>query len=223
MFMLKLPREIRDMVYRHLNTREEKINCDYFRSTMNPATKCYSHDQERWKAAHFPEHFWHKEYVDPQFVRELSENYYRTSTFIFGDCQGLITKFLNSDQLGLGFAPKELVRSVEVRLSAITHDQGSFRAYIFGVPKPPERLQAALEGLMELKEGSNVCIQFCTEAKCPADRKTLFIGAIPVLFPKMQVAALSGYRVRFVLDRKHEFRLDEEILEGLEDRLWEVR
>lgn len=161
--------------------------------------------------------------MDPQFVRELSENYYRTSTFIFGDCQGLITKFLNSDQLGLGFAPKELVWSVEVRLSAITHDQGSFRAYIFGVPKPPERLQAALEGLMELKEGSNVCIQFCTEAKCPADRKTLFIGAIPVLFPKMQVAALSGYRVRFVLDRKHEFRLDEEILEGLEDRLWEVR
>ncbi|KAF2998433.1 hypothetical protein E8E13_000093 [Curvularia kusanoi] len=222
LFMLKLPRELRDMVYRHLSTKEERINSDYFRSTMDPVTKCYSCDQARWKRAHFPDHYWSTEYVDPQFVRELSENHYRTTTFIFGDGQGLISKFLNSDQMGLGFPPKDLVSSLEVRLSAITHDRGSFRAYIFGVPKPPERLQAALEGLMELKPGSNVCIHFCTEAKCPTERKTLFVGAIPVLFSKMQIAALRGYRVRFVLDHKYEFRLDDDVLESLEERLWEM-
>lgn len=222
LLLLKLPRELRDMVYRHLSTKEERIDSDYFRSTKDPVTKCFSYDQARWKTAHFPEHFWSTEYVDTQFMRELSENYYRTTTFVFGDGQGLISKFLNTDQLGLGFPPRDLVSSVEVRLSAITHDSGSFRAYIFGVPKPPERLQAALEGLMELKTGSNVCIQFSTEAKSAEERRELFVGALPVLFPKMQVAALAGYRLRFVLDRKYEFGLEEDILENLEEKLWNV-
>lgn len=221
-FMFKLPRELRDMVYCHLNTKEQRIDSDYFRSTKDPSTNCYSHDQARWKALHFPEHFWSTDYVDPQFVKELGENYYRTSIFIFGDGQGLIGKFLNTDQLGLGFPPKELVSSIEIRLSAITHDRGSFRAYIFGVPKPPERLRAALEGLEELKSGSNVCIQFSTEAKCVEQRRELFVGALPVLFPKMQLAVLAGFRLKFVLDRKYEFRLEGNLLSILEDEAWDV-
>lgn len=220
--MLKLPRELRDMIYRHLSTKEQRIDGDYFRSTMDPVTRCYSYDQARWKTVHYPEHFWSTDYVDSQFMRELTENYYRTSTFVFGDGQGLIGKFLNTDQLGLGYPPKELVTSIEVRLSAITHDRGSFRAYIFGVPKPPERLQAALKGLMELKSGSNVCVQFSTEATYVEGREELFVGAIPVLFPKMQVAALAGYRLKFVLDRKYEFRLEGDILKSLEEGPWDV-
>ena len=220
--MLKLPRELRDMVYHHLSPKEVRIDSDYFRSTMDPITKCYSYDQARWKRVHFPQHFWSTDYVDPDFVRELIENYYRTSIFIFGDGQGLIGKFLNTDQLGLGFPPKELVSSIEVRLSAITHDRGSFRAYIFGVPKPPERLRAALEGLMELKTGSSVCVQFSTEAKDVEMRKELFVGALPVLFPKLQIAALKGYRMRFVLDCKYEFRLDSDVLKNLEEQDWNV-
>ncbi|KAF2623512.1 hypothetical protein BU25DRAFT_414270 [Macroventuria anomochaeta] len=222
MFMIKFPRELRDMVYRHLSTKEERIDSDYFRSTMDPITKCYSYDQARWKTAHFPEHFWSTDYVDAEFVRELSEAYYSTSKFIFGDGQGLIGKFLNTDQLGLGFPPKELVSNIEVRLSAITHDRGSFRAYIFGVPKPPERLQAALLGLMELKSGSSVCIQFSTEAKCADERRELFVGALPVLFPKMQVAALAGYKFKYVLDRKYVFRLEGDVLKNLEEELWDI-
>lgn len=221
-FMLKLPRELRDMAYQHLGTKEARIDSDYFRSTMDPITKCYSHDQARWKRVHFPEHFWCTEYVDPEFLKELSENYYRTSTFIFGDGQGLIGKFLNTDLLGLGFPPKELVSSIEVRLSAITHYCGSFRAYIFGVPKPPERLQGALQGLVELKAGSSVCIQFSTEAKDAEMRKELFVGALPVLFTKLQAAALAGYRMRFVLDCKYEFRLDGDVSKKLEEGPWNV-
>jgi hypothetical protein len=171
---------------------------------------------------HFPEHFWSTEYVDPGFVRELAENYYRTSTFIFGDGQGLIGKFLNTDQLNLGFPPKELVSDIEVRLSAITHDRGSFRAYIFGVPKPPERLQGALEGLVELKAGSSVCIQFSTEAKNTEMRQELFVGALPVLFKKLQVTALASYRMRFVLDCKYEFRMDGDVSKKLEEGFWDV-
>lgn len=211
------------MVYCHLNTCEQRIDSDYFRSTQDPVTKCYSHSQPRWKAVHLPQHYWNTAYVDEQFAREMVETYYRTSTFVFGDGHGLIAKFLATDQLGLGFAPKELVASIEVRLSAITHACGSFRAYIFGVPKPPERLQGALEGVMELKKGSSVCIRFCTEAKSADERRSLFLGALPVLFHKMQVAALKRYRVRFVLDGEYEFRLDEGVLDGLEQRLWEVR
>ncbi|KAF3037067.1 hypothetical protein E8E12_002845 [Didymella heteroderae] len=221
-FMFKLPRELRDMVYLHLSTKEQRIDSDYFRSTMDPVTKCYSYDQARWRALHFPEHFWSTEYVDVRFVRELSENYYRTSTFVFGDGQGLIGRFLKTDQLGLGFPPKGLVSSIEIRLSAITHDRGSFRAYIFGVPKPPERLRAALEGLEGLKPGSNVCIQFSTEAKFVEQRRELFVGALPVLFPDIQGAALAGLRLRFVLDQKYEFRLDRDILNSLEDETWDV-
>ena len=209
-------------MYSHLSSKEERIDSDYFRSTRDPVTKCFSYDPARWKTAHFPEHFWSTEYADAQFVHELSESYYRTSTFVFGDGQGLIDKFLNTDQLGLGFPPKDLVTRIEVRLCAITHDRGSFRAYIFGVPKPPERLQAALEGMMELKPGSNVCIQFSTEAKSAVQRRELFVGALPVLFPKIQVAALAGYRLRFVLDRKYEFRLEEDVLTTIEEQLLAV-
>lgn len=222
LLMFKIPRELRDMVYRHLSTKEQLIDSDYFRSTKDPITKCFSHDPARWKTLHFPEHFWSTEYVNSQFARELSESYYRTSIFIFGDGQGLIGKFLNTDQLGLGFPPKELVSSVEIRLSAITHDRGSFRAYIFGVPKPPERLRTALEGLEELKSGSNVCIQFSTEAKCAEQRRELFVGALPVLFPKMHLATLAGLRLKFILDRKHDFRLGEDLVNDLGEEAWEV-
>ena len=222
MLLAKLPRELRDLVYGHLSTySQEYIDSDYFRSTMDPVTKCYSFDRERWKTNHFPEHFWSTDFVGSDFLRELSENYYRASTFVFGDGQGLISKFLNTDQLGLGILPKELVSKIEVNLIAITHDRGSFRAYIFGVPKPPERLRAALEGLMELKSGSNVRIQFSTEAKCISKRKELFFGALPVLFSRMQVAMLAGYRLKFVLDQEYEFRLEGEVLENLEG-LWDV-
>lgn len=215
--MFELPRELRDMVYCHLNIKEQRIDSDYFRSTTNTV-----YDQARWRTLHFPEHFWSTDYVDSRFVRELSDNYYRTSTFVFGDGQGLIGKFLNTDQLELGFSPKELVSSIEVRLSAITHDCGSFRAYIFGVPKPPERLRAALEGLEELKAGTNVCIQFSTEAKNVEQRRELFIGALPVLFPKMQLATLAGFRLKFVLDRKYEYQLEGNILKSLEEGNWDV-
>lgn len=222
-FMIKLPRELRDMVYRHLSTKaEERIDNDYFRSTKDPITRCYSHDPTRWRTAHFPDHFWSTDYATPDFIRELTENYYRTSSFIFGDTQGLITKFLSSDHLGLGFPPKALAASIEVRLSAITHDCGSFRAYIFGVPKPPERLRAALDGLLELKPGSNVCIRFATEAKTAEERSELFAAALPVLFPRVQAVALAGYRVRFVLDREFEFWLTGEMLERLGERAWDV-
>ena len=58
LFMLKLPRELRDMVYRHLSNKEERINSDYFRSTMDPVTKCYSCDQARWKRAQCRSTWW---------------------------------------------------------------------------------------------------------------------------------------------------------------------
>ncbi|KAL1801548.1 hypothetical protein ACET3X_001890 [Alternaria dauci] len=49
--LTKLPREIRDMIYLHLSTRDrELIEREHFRTTLDPLTRLYSYNFERWKA-----------------------------------------------------------------------------------------------------------------------------------------------------------------------------
>ena len=199
--LTKLPREIRDMVYFHLSTRgRELIEREHFRTTLDPLTRLYSYDFERWKAQHFPAHYWNPEYVSQRFYCELLENYYRTSTFLFGDDPGVMKRFLNTDEMKLGVPPKSLVSSVEIGLNAVSHDRGSFRAYMFGIPKSPERMREALDGIFELRPGARIVIRFVTEAKTKEERDEHCKGAMTMLFDEAQVEKMKMYKVKLVVD-----------------------
>ncbi|KAI4624518.1 hypothetical protein J4E83_004193 [Alternaria metachromatica] len=212
--MTKLPREIRDMIYFHLSTRDrELIEREHFRTTLDPITRLYSYDFNRWKAQHFPAHYWNTDYVGQPFYRELVENYYRTSTFLFGDDPGVMKRFLITDEMKLGIPPKALVSSVEIGLNAVSHDRGSFRAYMFGIPKSPERMREALDGIFELKPGAKIVIRFVTEAKTKEERDEHCKGAMAMLFDDAQVEKMKMYKVKFVVDEGQVWDLAEAMRE----------
>ncbi|KAJ5020379.1 5'-methylthioadenosine phosphorylase [Bipolaris maydis] len=195
--MSRLPREVRDMIYLHLSTRDvEIIEREHFRTTLDPLTRLYSYNFERWKKQHFQEHYWNPEYVSKPLYNELVENYYRTSTFVFSDDPGVMKRFLTTDEMRLGLLPKDLVAKVEIGLNAVSHDRGSFRAYMFGVPKSPERMREAVEGLFELKTGARAVIRFVTEAKTQEERDEHCRGAMETLFNEAQREKMKKYKVK---------------------------
>ncbi|EUC46534.1 hypothetical protein COCMIDRAFT_4436 [Bipolaris oryzae ATCC 44560] len=199
--MGRLPREVRDMIYLHLSTRDvEIIEREHFRTTLDPLTLLYSYNFERWKKQHFPEHYWDPKYVSKPMYNELVENYYRTSTFVFSDDSGVMKRFLTTDEMRIGLLPKDLVANVEIGLNAVSHDRGSFRAYMFGVPKSPERMREAVDGLFELKAGARVVIRFVTEAKTEEERDEHCRGAMGTLFDVAQREKMRKYKVKFVVD-----------------------
>ncbi|KAF2849511.1 hypothetical protein T440DRAFT_508671 [Plenodomus tracheiphilus IPT5] len=210
--MTKLPRELRDIICQHLSTRtNERIEREHFRATLDPLTKLYSYNHARWKASHFPEHYWNSDYVGPNFFQELIENYYLTSTFIFGDDPDTMTRFLNTNEFNIPSLPKNLVSKVEIHLNAVSYDRGSFRAYMFGVPKSPERLHEQLEPLFELKQGAKICIHFLTDTQEERHREEHFQAGLEALFSGVQRVKLRGYAVRFVVDKMYVFNLEEDL------------
>lgn len=210
--MSKLPREVRDMVYQYISTRDsESIEREHFRATLDPLTRLYSYDFERWKKQHFPEHYWDPEYVSKPMYDELVENYYRTSTFVFNDDAGVMKRFLTTDEMRLSLLPRDLVAKVEIKLSAVSYDRGSFRAYMFGVPKSPEHMREALGGLYELKAGARVVIRFITEAKTEEEREEHCRGAMEMLFNARQREIMEKYKVKFVVDGGRTWDLGEDM------------
>jgi len=208
--MTLLPREIRDMIYRHLSTRpNERIEKEKFRATLDPLTRLYSYDHARWKAEHFAEHYWDAAYVGASFFQELIENYYRTSTFIFSDEPDVMTRFLQTNEFHLpSLLPGDLVANVAIHLNAVSYDRGSFRAYLFGVPKTAARLQEQLQPLFGLKPGASVRIHFSTEAKDGTGRDRCCQAGVETLFSSVQRERLKAYRVQLVADETHVFDLE---------------
>jgi hypothetical protein len=196
------------MVYSNLSTKpQQRIDREYFRSSMDPVTRLHTYGPVRWKSTYHPEHFWNKAYVGEQFFQELAENYYRTLTFVFGDDGGLIQRFLESDQIQLGYLPNELVSKVEVHLDAMSYDQGSFRGYMFGATTRPDRLQAALKGIEKLKYGASVTVRFSTKAKDETQREEQVLTAVTALVPTLVDAKARGYKVGLLIDGESEVEL----------------
>jgi hypothetical protein len=218
--MSKLPRELRDMIYSHLSTRShELIEREHFRTTMDPLTRLYSYNFDRWKAQHFPEHYWSTPYVPETFYQELVENYYRTSTFHFSSDPGVMKRFLTNYELCMGILPVSLVSNIEIALNAVSHDRGSFRAYMFGIPKSPERMKEALEGIWELKHGARVVVRFVTEAKSREERDGHCAAAMSTLFDPAQIQKIreKGLKVKFVVDEGHVHDLAEAMRQDWRD------
>jgi hypothetical protein len=207
--MTTLPRELRDMVYRHLSTREhEVIEREHYRTTLDPLTRLYSYNFQRWKTQHFKEHHWDAEFVGAAFLREVVENYYRTSTFIFPSDAGVMKRFLTTDEMVAGIYPKDLVGNAEIHLNAVSRDRGSFRAYMFGVPKTAEKMREGLRDVSLLKEGARVVIRFLTEAKTEKERGEHCAAAMTTLFVGEETELVKKYKVKFVVDEGQVWDLD---------------
>jgi hypothetical protein len=208
------------MIYIHLSTRHhELIEREHFRTTMDPLTRLYSYSFDRWKAQHFPEHYWNTDFVSGAFYRELVENYYRTSTFHFSDDPGVMKRFLTTDEMHTRIIPASLVSNIEIGLNAVSHDRGSFRAYMFGIPKSPERMKATLDGIWELKSGAKVVVRFVTEAKSKEERDEHCAAAMSTLFDPAQIEKIreKGLKVKFVVDEGHVHDLAEAMREDWRD------
>lgn len=197
--MTRLPREMRDIIYRHLLTDRDtqRIDREYFRSTMDPVTKLHTYDSLRWKALHHAEHTWDTAYVGQDFYTELAATYYRLTTFVFTDDAGLIQRFLDTDFLNLGFAPKDFVGSIEIRLSAVTYDRASYMGYMFGKTAKPERLVQALEGVDGLRKGARVRVKFETVLRGEKEKEEEALG---VLSKKLMDLRVMGYVVELIVD-----------------------
>lgn len=214
--MSQLPRELRDMIFQHLSlTSTKRINREYFRSTLDPETRMHTYDTARWRATHYPEHFWDPNNVGKEFHVEMIENYLRASSFSFGDDDGLIERFLETDQFKIGFSPKELVSKIEIHLNAMTFDRSSCIGYFFGCPTKPERLQAALDGILGMKLGASVCVHFTTQAKDEEQKEEQMRTVRRTLIPKLQEAKAAGLVVRMLIDKTVDVDLNDFVKDGL--------
>jgi hypothetical protein len=209
--MTHLPRELRDVVYFHLSTSpSERVTREYFRSTLDPITRIHSYDPVRWRMNYHPEHFWDAEYVGNDFFCELVENHYRTSTFIFGDENGLIQRFLEADHFQTNCFPKDLVSKLEVHLNALTFDRNTCMGYMFGCATKPERFAAAMQCVESLKSGASIVVRFSTQAKDEKQKEEQIMTACTTLIPKLGELRAQGYKVGMVIDRSEEVELDNE-------------
>lgn len=187
----------------------KRISREYFRSTLDPVTKMHTYDTDRWRATHYPEHFWNPIYVGREFHTEMIETYLRTSSFSFSDDDGLVERFLGTDQFKTGFAPRELVSKIEIHLSAMTFDRSSCIGYFFGCATKPERLTAALTGILGLKSGASVCVHFTTQAKDEEQKTGQINAARYALVPRLREAKAAGLMVRMIINEKEDIDLDD--------------
>jgi hypothetical protein len=207
--MTHLPRELRDMVYQHLVPSPTRITREYFRSTKDPVSGLHTYDAANWRAAHYPEHFWDASYVGAPFLHELTQIYFLTSTFAFGDDDGLVELFLTTDLMDIGYTPAELVSRVEVYLNAMTYDRTTCVGYMFGCATKPERLVAALRGVEGLKEGTSLCVHFETRAADVEARERQIGTVCDAVRPCLREAGRRGCKVRLVVDKKMEVGLSD--------------
>jgi hypothetical protein len=128
-------------------------------------------------------------------------------------------RFLTTDEMHTRIIPASLVSNTEIALNAVSHDRGSFRAYMFGVPKSPERMREALDGIWELKAGARVTVRFVTEAKSKEERDGHCKAAMGTLFDEGQIERMRerGLKVRFVVDEGHVHDVAEAMREDWRD------
>ncbi|KAF2870543.1 hypothetical protein BDV95DRAFT_63236 [Massariosphaeria phaeospora] len=109
------PREIRDLIYEHLST-EDGIRVQGFYGSWR---KEYPRYDPPFSLVAMPRrHFMDAAYVGPDLLKELVENWYRTSTFVISDpiTSGILT-LLCSDVWGLGLRPRDLLTRVVIQFS----------------------------------------------------------------------------------------------------------
>ncbi|KAI4916333.1 uncharacterized protein J4E92_009250 [Alternaria infectoria] len=225
------PREIRDIIYSYI-TGDKDVSiacnvpwchtCEWHSHSSRSLSCCVP---EYVKAAHW----WKREYMGAQMVREIGENYYRSSHFVFEHIITNVVPFRSVDHLGLGFKPVDFISDVEVtincrdyRFEPMDREGNSIPTDIHARPadseaswggepfrEVPDRLLVELESLFGFRHGTAITInlssKLCENATLLEQQAWMAYTVIPVIFPVLQRLKDAGCRVRILLSAKEEW------------------
>jgi hypothetical protein len=216
----RFPREVRDMIYGHLNLPGTK-KLGNAAASVNGPTYFHSHSEAHWHRFQWrdcPEnHWWKIDFVGEHFRRELSEHYYRSNLFFFGDSFDLLSKFRVTDQWNLGFVPADVVTNVGVQIDCDGYDFDGLTSLQDPSPnndvwggatsnrrKPHSTLLSSLDQLSGFKKGTKVSIKFVVDnsgrdGTAGEVQQWLCDTVLPIVLPGVQRLISAGYVIHVVL------------------------
>ncbi|KAI0581109.1 hypothetical protein TUN199_07295 [Pyrenophora tritici-repentis] len=218
------PREIRDIIYGHITCRDdadmpdwpkwgnpEIIEESYFRTQSETQLR-------KPNGTHEKDHWWDPDFVGVDMVREIGENYYRSSYFQFGGTFDIIPRFRATDQWNLAFTPVLLVSKVGIEIKCkqyyteliVTHNWGDIieeykELHGKELTQAKAKLLVKLEFLFGFRPGTDITIvvNSVPEEKVPStltEQEWMCENPIKLIFPVLRRLKDSGCRVRAVLE-----------------------
>jgi hypothetical protein len=162
-------------------------------------------------------HWWKIDFVGEYFRRELSEHYYRSNLFSFGDSFDLLSKFRVTDQWNLGFVPADVVTNVGVQIDCDGYDFDGLKSLQDPSPnndvwggatsnrrKPHSTLFLSLDQLSGFKKGTKVSIKFFVDnsgrgGTAGEVQQWLCDTVLPIVLPGVHRLISAGYVIHVVL------------------------
>jgi len=221
------PREIRDTIYSYITGfKDISINCDEDGNLEHT-----DYDFSPWglelcldPAYDGADHWWKPEHVGPAMVRELGENFYRTSCFAFQGNLAAFGPFRATDLWGFGFLPVEFVSKVDVSIFCDNYkfeliDRPNIKVpgnhHTFqssskvrennnvGTKNTQKHLLVKLESLFGFKHGTALTIRLSSRRGAkhtPLEQQEwMSHNVVPVILPILQRLKDAGCRVRILL------------------------
>ncbi|KAF1850159.1 uncharacterized protein K460DRAFT_411914 [Cucurbitaria berberidis CBS 394.84] len=169
----KLPRELRNLVYRYITTESVTVNdpnCDILRITQEEFPYFVNEPRSKRDPLCWS-HFWRDDVLGKQFAIELVESWYRYTKFNFSRRLGSMPQyFLHQDRFNMGLHPHALVTDITKSIavnhlfckSAEVRERVAQDLELFSCLCPKAKLQVKLywqltvntmEGRNNMKEG----------------------------------------------------------------------
>ncbi|KAI4654429.1 uncharacterized protein J4E78_007475 [Alternaria triticimaculans] len=220
------PREIRDTIYGYITGfKDVSIECDEH-GNLEHFDFFLAWGQELCldPAYDGADHWWKPEYVGPAMVRELGENFYRTSSFAFQGDLAAVGPFRATDVWDFGFSPVEFVSKVDVNIRCddykfelidrpninVRGNHNTLQASSkvrknknVGTKNTQKHLLVKLESLFGFKHGTALTIRLSSRQgtkHTPLEQQEwMSHNVVPVILPVLQRLKDAGSRVRIVL------------------------
>jgi len=226
----KLPRELRDMIYRHIIGQSNIfIDREILLDFLRPNGRSEGEDtpifptgiSNRTTIAY--EHLWDRDYSNKLFYSELIEAWYRNTTFSFVECL-LVPYFLNGIRFGCGVPPREWVRNIRIiRITTTESVPSIYRAE----EKTGNINTGDLGNLKDMPKLTRVTFDFdapfrsLRKVTYHFNHRRILLEGLDEIFPKIQDLLDSEYRIWVVLEGLGplEVRRDELTLQIWEDKL----
>jgi hypothetical protein len=221
------PREIRDKIYSYITGHEEvNISCRAGNWGYLTPVKYRIGELDVFfsPSESTTDHWWKPEHVGAEMVREIGENFYRSSCFVFHDNLAAVGPFRATDPWDRGFLPVDFVSKVEVSV-----DCNEFRfehvdrAGLNTTPNHPssqasyntkerrdtslnhtqDYLLVQLESLFGFKHGTALTIRISSHDRekrtVLEEQEWMSHNVVPVILPILQRLKEAGCRVRLLL------------------------
>jgi hypothetical protein len=211
------PREMRDMIYGHLNDGAEvhvpDTSCgwttNYFSSTS--ASQCSAGSADCWDSRDRCDHWWCREYVGDLMHREITEYYFRTTCFGFEGNFKSMARFRITDQWNVGFLPASIASNISFRIRCDDYEfkgllspQEMTRRWIdTNERRPCAKLLSNLESVFGFKTGTKLDIRVAVadakEGGVLEGLEWMCDTVLPFILPTLQRFEEVGYRLNLFL------------------------